>query len=188
MSIEKDIIKEINEYRTNPKLYAEKLVKNKAYFREGTNIWKHPNAKAGLKTEEGPAAYDEAIEYLRNKAEAAEELVPSKGLNKIAIDFLTEYQKNADANVEIDPIIGKHGNYEGHFRRLIQFGSDSAELVIVNLIVSDGDKSRSYRDALLSKDLKRVGVAHGTHDVYRFCSVIAACTKFENTFDPDDTA
>ena len=101
---------------------------------------------------------------------------------------MAEYQKNADANVEIDKIVDKHGSFTGNFRRLVQFGSDTPELVIVNLIVGDGDKSRGYRDALLADNLKRVGVAHGKHDVYRQVSVIVACTKFENTIDADDSA
>ena len=188
MSVEKDLIKEINEFRKNPKEYAKKVEKNKAFFKPGTNIWKHPDAKAGIKTEEGPAAFDEAIEFLTKKAQPVEELVPSKGLNKIALDFLAEFQKDANANVEIDKIVEKHGNFSGNFRRLVQFGSDTAELVVVNLIVGDGDKERGHREALLADNLKRVGVAHGPHDNYRQCSVIVACTKFENTIDPDDTA
>lgn len=188
MSFEKSLIDEINQFRTNPAGYAQKLVKNKAYFKDGSNIWKHPDAKAGIKTEEGPAAYDEAINFLKTKAKAVEKLTASKGLNKIALDFMAEYQKNADANVEIDKIVDKHGSFTGNFRRLVQFGSDTPELVIVNLIVGDGDKSRGYRDALLADNLKRVGVAHGKHDVYRQVSVIVACTKFENTIDADDSA
>ena len=188
MSFEQDLIKEINELRTKPKEYAEKVVKNKSYFKENSNIWKHPDAKAGIKTEEGPAAYDECIDFLKNKAEAVEELTPSKGLNKIAIDFLAEFQKDVNADVEMDTVIDKHGKYTGSFRRLIEFGAFSPELVIVNLLVSDGDKTRGHRDALLDTKLKKVGVAHGEHNDYRFCSVIVACTTFENTIDGDDTA
>ena len=186
MSVEQDLIKEINEFRKDPKGYAKKIAKNKEYFEPNSNIWKDPNAKRRIKTEEGPAAYDEAIEFLTKKAKPQEELVPSKGLNAIAKDFLTEFQKDPNANVEIDKIVENHGNFTGNFRRLIQFGSNTAELVLVNLIVGDGDKSRGERDALLADNLQRVGVAHGTHDTYRQCSVIVACTQFQNTKDADD--
>ena len=67
MSFEKDLVNEINELRKNPKAYAEKLVKNKQYFKENSNNWKHPDAKAGIKTIEGPAAYDEAIDFFKKK-------------------------------------------------------------------------------------------------------------------------
>ena len=33
MSFEKDLVNEINELRKNPKAYAEKLEKNKQYFK-----------------------------------------------------------------------------------------------------------------------------------------------------------
>ena len=188
MSKEKDIIREINALRTNPKEYANKVAESKIFFKDNSNIWKHPNAKAGIKTEEGPKAYDEAINFLKTKAVAVAALTPSKGLNKIAADFLTEFQKNADANIEIDTIVSKYGDFTGNFRRLIQFGSESPEQIIINLVVCDGDKSRGHRDALLADNLKRVGVAHGTHDTYRNCTVITACTKFDNKVDADDNA
>ena len=40
---------------------------------------------------------------------------------------------------------------------------------------------------LLFDKLKSIGCAHGKHDVYRQCSVIVGCTKFNNTYDSDDT-
>ena len=185
--MEKDIVREINDLRRNPKAYVEKLVKNKQYFKEGSNIWKHPDSKAAIKTEEGPAAYDEAIYFLKTKAKPVGTLTPSKGLNNIASDFLAEYQKDFNSKVEMDPIIQKYGDFTGNFRRLVQFGSPIAETIIINLLVGDGDKSRGYRDALLCPDYKKVGVAFGTHETYRQCTVICACQDFKNKDDDDDT-
>ena len=184
--IEKELLKEVNELRTNPKGYAEKIEKNKQYFKD--KIYKHPDDKAGIKTEEGAEAYDEAIDFLKNKAVAVEALIPSKGLNKIAIDILTEYQKNIDAELNLDEIIGKHGSYTGAYRQVVQFGSSRPEQIIINLVVSDGDKTRGQRDALLMEDMKKVGVAYGTHETYRNLTVITECSKFENTIDGDDSA
>ena len=58
-----DLINEINELRKDPKKYAGKLVKYKQYFKEGSNIWKHPDFERGVKTEEGPTSYDESIVF-----------------------------------------------------------------------------------------------------------------------------
>ena len=185
--MEMEIINEVNELRRNPKGYVLRLIKNKEYFENGTNIWKHPDLPCGIRTEEGPAAYDEAIEFLRHKALAVDQLVPSKGLNRIASDFLHEFQKDVDAKVEIATVVKKYGNYTGNFRRLIEFGSPTAELVVVNLLVCDGDKSRRHRDGILFDKLKSIGAAHGKHDVYRQCSVIVGCSKFNNTYDSDDS-
>ena len=87
----------------------------------------------------------------------------------------------------MDSIISKHGSFTGKFSRSMEFGAASAEQVIVNLVVSDGDKTRGQRDALLNKEVKKVGIATGTHDTYRTASVIVACTKFENSSGDDNT-
>ena len=185
--MEKEIIKEVNILRKNPKGYVLRLIKNKDYFENGGKIWKHPDFPCGIQTEEGPEAYDEAIDFLRRKALAVDELVPSKGLNRIASDFLSEFQKDVNAKVDIPTVVQKYGSYTGNFRRLIEFGSPSAELVVVNLLVCDGDKSRKHREGILFDKLKSIGAAFGKHDVYRHCSVIVGCTKFENKYDSDDT-
>ena len=186
MSFERDLVKQVNLLRTNPRGFADKIAASRTYF--SGNIWKHPDLKAGIKTEEGPAAYDEAIDFLRRQAKPVDELTPSKGLCKIAADFLREYQKDANANVDMDMIIDRHGKFTGNFRRLIEFGGATAEQAVINLVVSDGDKSRGHREALLSDGLKKIGVANGTHDVYRTVSVIVACTQFENPSDSNDAA
>ena len=183
--MEKDLIYEINNVRSNPASYAEKLERYKSYFQG--NVWKDPNSNAGIKTEEGAAAVDEAINFLRSKAQRVDSLTPSKGLNKVAADFLREFQKDANANVELDPVISRYGNFTGNFRRLVQFGSNTAEHVVINLLVCDGDKSRGHRDAILADGLKKVGVAYGPQDTYKCCSVIVVCSKFDNTVDGDDS-
>ena len=184
MSEEIEILKEINELRKNPSAYTEKIIKNKVYFREGTNVWKGPDCKRAIKTEEGPAAYDEAIDYLNTKAVPVEELVPSIGMNKIAKDLLVEYQKDVNANIDLEPIIAKYGDFQGKFHRIVEFGGNTAENVVINLIVNDGDPNRSHREILLSDEIKRIGVAHGIHDSYFFCSVILICTKFDEIDQP----
>ena len=173
------LINEINELRKKPKEYIKKLIKNKQYFKNGTKIWRYPD-KVQIKTEEGPAAYDEAIDFLKNKAVAVKELTPSKGLNNIALDFLKEFQRDENSNIEMEPIIYNHGDFSGDFRRLVKFGYNTPEHIVVNLVVSDGDKSRGQRNALLSDKLNRIGVAQGKHDLYGECCIIVACTIFEN--------
>ena len=187
MSFESRLIQEVNDLRRNPATYADKLLKNKQYFEEGTNIWKNPKTKTRIKTEEGPAAYDEAAEFLNNQAMSRNELDPSKGLNKIALEFLTEFQKDINSKVGIEEVVEKYGKFTGNFRRLVQLGSQTPELAVISLVVGDGDKTRSYRDALLLENLNKIGVAHGEHKDYKHCSVIVICNDFQNTVDSDDT-
>jgi len=186
MSFLKDLVKEVNDLRRNPFAYAEKIEKKKKYFEAGTNNWKQPKTNIVIQTQEGPAAFDEAIDFLKNKSMSRNELTPSKGLTKIAEDYLKEYQKDANQNVELEGIIKKQGKYTGIFRRLVQLGSNTPELVVISLVVGDGDKSRQYRDALLSENLNKIGVAHGDHKDYKTCSVITVCNEFTNADGSND--
>ena len=180
---ERELIREVNSLRTNPQGFASKINASKTYF-DG-KIWKHTDCSAGIKTEEGAYAYEEAIRALQS-ANAVKSLTPSKGLCRIAEEFLKEYQKDANANVEMDGIIERYGKFTGNFRRLVEFGGMNAQQSIINLVVSDGDTKRGHREALLADNLNKIGVAHGPHNTFRNCSVIVMASQFENTYDSND--
>jgi len=186
MSFLNNLVKEVNDLRRNPYAYADKLVKYKKCFENGTNIWKQPKSKFRIETEEGPAAYDEAIDFLKNKSKSRNELAPSKGLTKVAEEFLSEYQKDPMANIDLEGTVKKYGNFTGFFRRLVQFGAETPEFVVISLVVGDGDKSRAYRDALLSENLNKIGVAQGDHKDFKICSVITVCNDFTNADGSND--
>ena len=151
MSFLRQLVEEINLARTNPAAYASKVQEYIPHFQD--KILKMPDQRVAIKTQEGAAAYEECVNFLRS-AEPTEAHVPSRGLTRIA-------------NME--------------------FGGSTPEQVVINLLVSDGDKSRSQRDALLNPILKRVGVAQGKHDIYRTVTIIVSCTVFQNNVDSDDT-
>ncbi len=181
-----DLIMEINLLRTNPKKYAKTISKYMNYFKG--KLLCLPESNAGIQTEEGVEAFKEAVDFL-NKQPKIEPLKPSKGLCRIAEDFISIYQKpdSGDlANKDMEEIINKYGSFSGSFSRAMDFGGETPEMAIINLVVSDGDPSRGQRESLLSTEIKRIGVANGKHDTYRHCSAIITCTEFENTFDKDD--
>ena len=181
-----DLIMEINLLRTNPKIYAKTISKYMDYFKG--NLLCLPGSNAGIQTEEGIEAFKEAINFL-NKQPKIEPLKPSKGLCRIAEDFIAIYQKpdSGDlANKDMEVIINKYGSFAGSFSRAMDFGGETPEMAIINLVVSDGDPSRGQRESLLSTETKKIGVANGDHKTYRHCSAIITCTEFENTYDKDD--
>ena len=181
-----DLIMEKNLLRTNPKKYAKTISKYMNYFKG--NLLCLPGTNAGIQTEEGVEAFKEAVDFL-NKQENLEPLKPSKGLCRIAEEFIAIYQKPDSgelANKDMEDIINKYGSFSGSFSRAMDFGGETAEMAIINLVVSDGDPSRGQRESLLSNEIKKVGVANGEHEVYRHCSAIITSTEFDNTFDKDD--
>lgn len=181
-----DLVKEINFLRKNPSGYAEKILSYKNYFKG--NVLKIPGEKIEIVTEEGFAAYEEAIQFLKSN-KPSEALIPSKALGRIAKDYIEELRKNPDKEDEIDmnSIIQKYGNFTGVFLYSVDYGSDTPELVVINFLVCDGDKSRSNRNSILNPELKKVGVASGKHDIYKYETFIVCCTDFQNTFDKNDS-
>ena len=181
-----DLIMEINLLRTNPKKYAKTISKYMHYFKG--NLLCLPESNAGIQTEEGIEAFKEAVDFL-NKQEKLEPLKASKGLCRIAEDFIAIYQKPDSgelANKDMEEIINKYGSFSGSFSRAMDFGGETPEMAIINLVVSDGDPSRGQRESLLSTEIQKVGVANGPHQTYRHCSAIITSSEFENTFDKDD--
>ena len=151
-----DLIMEINLLRTNPKKYAKTISKYMNYFKG--NLLCLPDTNAGIQTEEGVEAFKEAVDFL-NKQENLEPLKPSKGLCRIAEEFIAIYQKPDSgelANKDMEDIINKYGSFSGSFSRAMDFGGETAEMAIINLVVSDGDPSRGQRESLLSNEIKKV--------------------------------
>ena len=187
MSFLRQLVEEINLARTNPAAYASKVQEYIPHFQD--KILKMPDQRVAIKTQEGATAYEECVNFLRS-AEPTEAHVPSRGLTRIANDFLSGVQSvdpSQIGTIDMNAIIDKYGSFQGNFSRAMEFGGSTPEQVVINLLVSDGDKSRSQRDALLNPILKRVGVAQGKHDIYRTVTIIVSCTVFQNNVDSDDT-
>lgn len=184
--VPKEVLKEINELRTKPKAYAEKLKKYLSYF-DGTKLI-IPEAKIKLQTNEGAKAFEEAIEFL-NTLEPVCSIQASKGLTSISADFL-EKVKGTDPSkfneINMEEIISKYGSFSGNFSRAMEFGGSNSEQVVVNLIVSDGDPSRGQRKALLNPELMVFGVATSGHPTYRTSTIITGCHQFKNKNDAND--
>jgi hypothetical protein len=178
---EKNLVREVNQLRTNPAKYAEKLIKSKEYFKGST--WEHPDLKAGIIYQEGPAGFDDAIRFLKS-AKPVGGLIPSKGLMKIAKEMCNSYQR--DKEVDIDATIDKYGKWEGEFGTLVEYGGRHPEMTVTNLVVCDGDKTRGYRKTLFEPTVKKIGVANGTHKMFKTVSVIVTSDVFENKIDKID--
>ena len=187
MSFCKQIFDEINSARKDPNQYAEKVLKYIEYF-DGTTL-KIPGKDAYINTKEGAEAYKELADFLKS-SQGMEPFEPSKGLFKIANEFLNNsqnYEVDQMDKIDTPKIMEKYGNFIGEFDQAMEFGSDKPQEIVINLLVSDGDNSREYRNVLLNPKLKKVGIASGKHSAFPNFTVIMACIDFENKVDSDDT-
>jgi len=187
MSFCKQIFDEINSARKDPNQYAEKVLKYVDYF-DGKTL-KIPGKTAYISTKEGAEAFKELGDVLKT-SQGMEPFEPSKGLFKISNEFLNSSQ-NCDVDqmdkIDVTKIMEKYGNFKGEFDQAMEFGSENPEEIVINLLVSDGDSSREYRNILLNPKLKKIGIASGKHSSFPNYTVIMACIDFENKVDSDDT-
>ena len=185
MSFYKELLHEINSVRTNPNGYTDKIVKFKEYF-EG-KVLKIPGEKVGIMTKEGPAAFDQAIDFLKTM-QSYEPFIPSKGLFNASKEYLENIQKvgyDQLDKIDINEIINKHGKYNSQLTNSMDFGSSTPEQIVINLLVCDGDSGRENREFFFNPILKKIGFASGKIDVYKHGTMIFAADDFTNKDDSD---
>ena len=186
MSFYYDLFKEMNSVRKNPSGYADKILSYKSYFKD--KVMHIPGSKKGISTEEGFSAFEEAAQFLKS-SKPVEELSPSKALGRVANDYLelsSHCSPEKINEIDLDSIINKYGSFSGTFHNAMDFGSSTPELVVISLLVSDGDPTRANREFLTNPELKKIGTATGKHDTYGTVTIIVSCTDFKNTYDKED--
>ena len=180
-----EVIQELNTLRTNPKIYANYLQEEIKYFTG--NLLKLPGENSNLRTQEGPAAYEEAINFLLN-VKPVPPIEMHTSLFKIANEYLRDARNVSYDNLEtldIDKYIQNYGSFQGKFSRMMDFGGTTPRRVITNLVTCDGDQTRGYRLSLFSKDFKFIGVASGPYPTYNRFTILINCTKF-TSHDPNN--
>jgi uncharacterized protein YkwD len=167
--IEKEIIYEINLFRSNPAEYAEKYIAPLAGRYKG-KLLHFPNDKP-LMTKEGVKALNECVRDLKT-ASPVPVLYPNQGLSKAAKDHVKDQSKTgktghygsdrSDSKTRIE----RYGTWKVRIAENIAYGGISARQVVIYLLVDDGVAGRGHRKNLLQSDFKTIGVAAGNHPVF----------------------
>lgn len=173
------IISEINHIRKNPKSYARKLRNYSTQFKG--NVLRLENMKNGLITTEGPSAYKEAATFLEQLPKL-NSLLPDDNLNNAAQAMAEEMSKYSDfaqmSSIDRDNIISSFGTYEGKFGESTDFGSLYPEMIVMNLIVDDGDERRRNRNMMFDSNFNQIGVGICKHDKFKSITVIMYANEF----------
>ena len=176
------IITEINNIRLNPKTYAKKLRTYTQYFED--KVLRIPTQKNGIMTTEGASAFQEAATYLETVPKL-KSLISDDALTDAAQALSNEmtYHKDFISMDKIDrtKIISEYGQFEGSFGQSTDFGSNTPELVVMNLIVDDGDPQRRNRAMLFSDKFTKIGCGSNEHPTFRACTVVLLATKFNKS-------
>jgi len=170
-SFNRSVLKELNEARTGPSSYAEKVRNQLSYYR-GSVIHK-PN-QIPIQTQEGQQAVMECIQYLK-KAQRAPELELSSILSRAAQDHCNDIgpkgitgHDGSDGSSMSDRI-EKHGSWDITIGENIDFGNDDPSEIVMALLIDDGVPNRGHRENIMNPQFRAVGIGFGAHTVYRHC-------------------
>lgn len=167
--IEKEVVYEINLFRSNPAKYAENYIAPLAKYYE-RKVLHYPNDKS-IMTNEGITALHECVRVLK-KVRPLPLMQPSKGLSLAAKDHQKDQSKTGKTGhtggdrSDMKNRIERYGEWQVRIAENIAYGNSSARQVLIFLLVDDGVKSRGHRTNLIHPAFKTVGVAFGKHPVY----------------------
>ncbi len=167
--LEKEIIFEINLFRSNPAKYAEEYISPLARNYQ-KNILYYPGDKP-IRTTEGVKALHECVRELK-KATPKSILYPSEALTKAADDHCRDQSKTGRTghigsdNSNLKTRIERYGKWKVRIAENIAYGNTSARQIIIFLLIDDNVKNRGHRVNLLHPDFKMIGVSTGAHPEY----------------------
>ncbi len=167
----KEILAEINRLRAQPQAYAEWLESRKQYF-EGT-VLKLPGEKP-IRTNRGKEALEEAVILLKNQ-----ESLPSISSGMELVNIAKE-QIN---NITFEPT---NLNLR---EKTISYGKYTAEGIVMQLIVDDGNRDRLNRQKILNPNTRSTGITCQAHERYdNICAIAYEGDSLETTAENIDEA
>jgi uncharacterized protein YkwD len=179
-ALERGILKEINFARTEPKTYASLLEARRRYYHGG--LLRRPG-QVPLRVQEGVAALEEAIRFLRRQR-AAPRLALSEGLTRAGADHVRDTgprgilgHTGSDGS-SVAERASRHGIWHGAVGENIAYGLSEAREVVVALIVDDGVSGRGHRRNLFDPRYGAAGVACGPHRDYRAVCIVTFAASF----------
>lgn len=167
-TLEGEVVREVNLARSEPQQYATLLEQWKTFYK-GQRI-ERPG-KPTIVTEEGTAAVDEAIDYLR-RLRARPTLTLSIGMSRGAKDHANEMgpagalgHRGVRGSWPTERI-NRYGRWQEAVGENIYYGEGNAREIVMWLIIDDGIPGRDHRRTTFNPLFHVIGVGCGAHAAY----------------------
>ena len=178
------ILTELNKARTKPSYYLAKL---QDLLNVEDEVVKMTFDGNSIIINDGKEAIITAIEFLLEQ-KPLEPLALSKGLFLSAEDLLTflvlhdgieTHEKEVNAKkYTLDIRASNYGTALGELTEIIDYGNFNPEMLVLGIIISDGDCQKREREILFSNILGFVGVSSNILPSERVCTVINFAEHF----------
>lgn len=165
------IFRELNSCRLSPSKYSEKLQATLQYYQG--NILAIPG-KIRLQTQEGPRNVQSCINALKstNPVPALQISVALSLSAKELVDTTGARGLMGDQGEDFSDRISRYGDWSGRISEIMEYGGESPEDIIMNLLIDDGSRDKADRLSLLSNKFNFVGICAGAHASMRHMCVI----------------
>lgn len=171
--LEDAVLQELNFARQHPREYADELRDSRDFY-DG-NVFRRPDDPAGVLTQEGVTAVDEAIAFLERQAPLPP-LAPGDVLALAARDHAVEQASGELGHASPDGAMpGERVRRRGgdiYVGETIAYGPSDGRSVVRNLIVDDGVPGRGHRALIFSNMYHYAGVGCGDHARYHTVCVV----------------
>lgn len=166
-SDENEILRWLNNVRTNPSAVVSFLRRHKDSFDADRTYTQERNGKKfQYVTKEGPSAVQEAISFLERQA-PVKPLKSAKGLQEVARRSVHETGSSGKQGTLALSLINKdnseYGEFGGRAGEIVAYGAHSAEEFIADFVICDGDHSRNWRKQLFAPEYEFIGISSGRH-------------------------
>jgi hypothetical protein len=162
-----------NRLRADPVAFIPFIEKYIRYIKED-NVLYIPNQQS-VQLREGVKGFLDAIDFL-NKQRPLHTLTFDESLSDAAQEYANMLGEKGlvhnENGLSVSERVEKFCEWETICAESIDYGSQTAEDVIISLLVDDGVNNKAHRELLFNKNIKYIGIGISKHKSYGTVTVI----------------
>jgi len=186
---EQQLLEEINSARKNPAAYVSLLLEYRTYYKDKSV--RFPDGRV-LETNEGVAALDDAIAFIRSLKPVAP-LEVRQGMMSGAKLHLDDMNKSGrfghigSNGSKPEDRLNLFGTWQESVGENIVYDSRSARNDVIGMLIDDGTATRGHRKNIFKSEFRVIGIALDPQSKERRMAVITFAGGFVDKVDSKPT-